>query len=364
MIPKEITLSDSSHVISDEMYGNGDRLYRISFAVNDAFIAMKSHSAEVMMLQVYSPDGENVNEGDIPYIAIQEDDDVYGGVGLFEETGRVDDASEVIPLSGKFMFRAKMEYDGNMMYFYGYKRCDDPYQCSGLCLVYPKEYIGTENEQRLMSVLDAAAESYTEELISGSVYGPEQEMGKSASVNHEKTHSNVLQTVAKTATIIKRVRLIAGLVIIAGILIYLLVGKISDTVSVHHIVQLNGSELIISEFTPDEQRDILNAFDVVIPANETNARLVSFMRGDRYEKITSYIIEIDGISDYDAFFAANSGRALGQSVNESDTRDSGIKYYITYHEQIVNDQSRLERTDNAESYKLIAELFSKMYKDQ
>lgn len=337
------------------MYGADDKLFRISYTLNDAFIPVKSHAAEVEMLQVYSQDGESGSEGDIPYIAIQEDDDVYGGVALFEETGRVDDAYEVIPLSGMFMFKAKMEYYGDVMYFYGYKRCGDPYQCSGLCLVYPKEYIDTENERLLMRTLDEAAESYTEELFSDSSV-----VSEPMSALPNKT----LKTVVKTVTIINRIRIIAGIAVIAVILIYLLIANLSDKFSVHHIVQLDGSEKIISEFTPDEVNDILSAFDIVISANEENAKLVSFIRGDRYDKIASYIIEIDGINDYNAFFAANSDRGLGRSVNEADTRNTGTKYYITYHERIVNGQKSRDRSKNAEAYNHIVALFEKLYSEQ
>ena len=342
------------------MYGADGKLYRVSYMVNDAFIPVKSHAAEVEMLQVYSPDGKSGNEGDIPYIAIQEDDDVYGGVALFEETSRVDAAYEVIPLSGKFMFKAKMEYYGDVMYFYGYKRCGDPYQCSGLCLVYPKEYIGTENERLLMQVLDEAAESYTEEFLNDD----SSSFSEPTSENQADVPNKVLLIAVKSAAIIKRIRLIAGLAVIAGILIYLLITNISDKFSVHHIVQLDGSEKTISEFTPDEANDILNAFDIIIPEDEKNARLVSFIRGDRYDKITSYIIEIDGINDYNAFFTANSDRELGRSVNETDTRNTDTKYYITYHERIVNESKSRDSSKNTEAINNIAELFERLYSKQ
>lgn len=56
-----------------------------------------------------------------------------------------------------------MEYFGYMMYFYGMDRCDSFWENNGFCIVYPKKYVGTENEKRLMNVLDEAAESHREE---------------------------------------------------------------------------------------------------------------------------------------------------------------------------------------------------------
>ena len=49
----------------------------------------------------------------------------------------------------------------DMMDFYGFELEDKEYwDKAGLCLVYPKEYLGTENERKLMNVLDEAAKSF------------------------------------------------------------------------------------------------------------------------------------------------------------------------------------------------------------
>ena len=58
-----------------------------------------------------------------------------------------------------------MEYYNDVMYLYGLDRCGGYWENSGLCIIYPKEYVGTENEIKLMEVLDEAAESYSEERI-------------------------------------------------------------------------------------------------------------------------------------------------------------------------------------------------------
>lgn len=348
----------SSHTFETETCGSGSSVYRVSFRVNDAFKEAKSHAAEVDMLNTYAPDGEFGREGDMPYIAIQEDDDVYGGTALFMETGRVDAASEVTPLSGKFLFRAKMEYYGDLMYFYGFKRFDDEYQPCGLCLVYPKEFDGTETERELMRILDEAADTYKEELISGSTEKHGNETADNAEVSQPVLPSGnkVLKTAVKTAVIIKRIRLIIGIAAILGILICMLIGKISESTSKHHLLQLkNDDDLIISKIFPDEQTKILDAFEVIIPDSEPEAFVSSFIRADRSGAV-SYAIEIDGVRDYDAFFSANSERSAGQSLNEKYLRDESRpeKYYITYSERSSGG------TERSETMKTIEMLFAEM----
>ena len=49
------------------------------------------------------------------------------------------------------------------MYFYGLDRCDGFWENNGLCMVYPQKYAGTDDEKRLMGVLDEVAATYKEE---------------------------------------------------------------------------------------------------------------------------------------------------------------------------------------------------------
>ena len=59
------------------------------------------------------------------------------------------------------MFRAKRDYYGDMMYFYGFELEGEEYwDKAGLCLVYPKEYVGTKEEEKIMQILDEAAKSF------------------------------------------------------------------------------------------------------------------------------------------------------------------------------------------------------------
>lgn len=160
---EEIVLAASSYTVEDEAYGDDDSRYLISFKLNESFKEAKSHAGEVEMLHTYAPCEEYGEEGKLPCLAILLEDIVYCAVEEFKEKGTFTGAIEITPLSEKFYFKAKMEYFGDMMYFYGMDRCDGFWENNGLCMVYPKVYVGTENETKLMYVLDEVAESYSEE---------------------------------------------------------------------------------------------------------------------------------------------------------------------------------------------------------
>lgn len=158
-LPEAIVAAPTSHMVEDWLYGDGDSRYRISFQVNDSFRDAKSHAGEIEMLSTYAPDAEYGEEGSLPCLAIQIDDAVFCAVEEFKERGTFEGAIELEPLSGTFLFKAKMEYYGDMMYFYGLDRCDGFWDNNGLCMVYPRAYAGTENEKVLMDILDQAAEA-------------------------------------------------------------------------------------------------------------------------------------------------------------------------------------------------------------
>lgn len=161
-VGEDIVLASSSHIVEDDVYGNGDSVYHVSFQLNDTFKEARSHVGEIELLNTYAPADEYGQEGTYPYLAIQLDDAVYHAVAEFKKSGTFTGALDITPLEGKFYFKAKMNYYQHMMYFYGLDRCDGFWENNGLCIVYPKSYAGTENEIRLMQVLDKAAESYQE----------------------------------------------------------------------------------------------------------------------------------------------------------------------------------------------------------
>lgn len=152
-----IRLAGKKHLISDDYSGF---FSNYSYEVDFSFKHTKSHACEVELLCTYAPDSEYGNEADYPYIAIQEDDDVYCAVDEYRESGSCENAVEFVPLSGKFLFKAKINYYSYMMYFYGFERKDEDCSPAGLCLVYHKDIVGTESEKMLMKVLDEAAESF------------------------------------------------------------------------------------------------------------------------------------------------------------------------------------------------------------
>ena len=73
---EDIVSAASAHTAEDEIYGDGDSCYLMSFKVNDAFKEAKSYAAEVEMLHTYAPGDEYGQEGTFPYLAIQIDDKV------------------------------------------------------------------------------------------------------------------------------------------------------------------------------------------------------------------------------------------------------------------------------------------------
>ena len=148
-----IKLAFHVHTISDQYIG-------YAYDVNKSFKPAKSHAGEVELLCTYAPDEDYGSEGNIPYIAVQEDDDVFCAIDEFKENGKIDNAMEITPLIDQFLFKAKMEYYGDIMYFYAFVQETGFWQQAGLCLVYPTEYSGTEDEISLMKVLDAAAKSF------------------------------------------------------------------------------------------------------------------------------------------------------------------------------------------------------------
>lgn len=154
---ERIVLSPSSRIVKHDFLDNV-----VSFRLNDAFRPAQSHAGEVSMLFTYAPGKEYGDEGSFPYIAIQEDDVIYNAVSEFEENGKVKNAIEMQALSGKFLFKAKKNYYNDIIYFYGFSDDNGFFEKAGLCVVYQKEYVGTDDEKKLMQALDEAAASFEE----------------------------------------------------------------------------------------------------------------------------------------------------------------------------------------------------------
>lgn len=168
---EKIILADTSHLAEDEFYGSGDSTYKVSFRINDSFCEFKSHAMEVAMLHVYAPgynpefDDDDIREDTVPSVSLLDDETIFEAVEDYKTKGTFDGAKELVPLSGMFRFKAKMPYYEHMMYFYAIDMCGGYLNNMGLCMIYPKSYENTDDEKKLISVLDKIAESYTEERI-------------------------------------------------------------------------------------------------------------------------------------------------------------------------------------------------------
>ena len=86
-----IQLSDETHTIFHEYTGYG-------YDVNKAFKPAKSHAMEAELLCTYAPKDEYGTEGNIPYIAIQIDDEVYYVIEEYQENGTIEDAICIEPI--------------------------------------------------------------------------------------------------------------------------------------------------------------------------------------------------------------------------------------------------------------------------
>ena len=157
----ELKLANTKHWAVESDYPDDDE-YELKFLIDDSFKEANSHAGEVIMLNTYSPDRDYGEEGVRPYVAIQMDNFVYNAVEEFKASKTVKGAIELTPLEGKFYFKAKKAYCDDMMYFYGLDRCNGYWENQGLCLVYPKSYVGTAAEEQLIKMFDELAESYTE----------------------------------------------------------------------------------------------------------------------------------------------------------------------------------------------------------
>ena len=362
---KNIILTNITEVISTEEFGE-DFLYELSFSVDSSFQEAESHAAECVMLCTYAPGEDEGREGDIPYIAVLRDDYVYHAVESYKKTRKIPEAKELTPLSGRFLFKAKIDYYGDLMYFYGFDSCDGIGENHGLCLIYPKEYAGTENEKILMRLLDKTADSYKEEKFDGN-FNPvplsNHYSDSTPAITDNAPKTTLLENIITAARTLRKLRLFTRLVALVAIILFLIISKFAGIFSTHHLVQLNKTEEIISDFTAEEQTDILDAFDVIIPEDEKNAHMASFMRKNISDKAASYVIEIEGVKDYDAFFAANSDCTLGKSVNETDsrinTKKTKNKYYITYN-MLITDNSKTQNNKISEAYIKIEELFNSL----
>ena len=138
-----------------------------SFMISGDFVWRKNNAAEVDALFVYAPDGaenEKVDFNNTPYIFVSGGDDtIYMLVEEFKEKGTVDGLIEKYE-NRQALFKCRTDYYGQVMVLYGMDR-GTIWENSGIALVYNKSVEGTPLEEKLIKILDEAAETYTEKIV-------------------------------------------------------------------------------------------------------------------------------------------------------------------------------------------------------
>lgn len=155
----KLKLANKTHVFEGTDYCD-DAEYTVRYMIDDSFEEADSGAGEISMMSAYAADGDD--SCDRPYVAIQNDNFVYDAVEAFKKNGTFPGAIDLVPLTGRFYFKAKKAYGSRMAYFYGLDRCDGFWVNNGLCAVYPKSYVGTPDETKMIQLLDSVAITYEE----------------------------------------------------------------------------------------------------------------------------------------------------------------------------------------------------------
>ena len=164
----KIALSSVTHHLQWTNIGEDDSEYRIEYNVDSAFKEYDTHAAEATMSCLYSPDKDpyTISDSELamsPYIAVFSDDCVYCRTDEYKKTGSIKDAMEFATVNdSRFLFKAKVQNGNEVIYFYGFDSCDGYWANQGLGIAYHKSFLGTEDEKKLMRVLDDVAASYSE----------------------------------------------------------------------------------------------------------------------------------------------------------------------------------------------------------
>lgn len=132
-----------------------------------------------------------------------------------------------------------------------------------------------------------------------------------------------------------------------------------------HLLKWAVTDEMLTDFTDEEEKSILEAFNVVIPENE-DAHVHSFYFSENDRNSTSshfdFILEIEGVKDYEFFFGANTTRISenglsGKSWNEI-VEDYPPEYYVTYFETFSTDPKA-----QAEEHKQMISALKPLYEE-
>ncbi len=150
-----LSLDAPSRKIEEEVYGLNDKSYVLTMQLNNLFKETESHS-EIEMLYTYNRDEEYGVEGEFPCVCIDSEDCFLGAIEKFEHGNGADEVMDLVQLDGQYLFKAKIEYYKKYIAYF-YAMDSEIFDKAALCIIYPKEYIGSETEAKLMNVLDEAA---------------------------------------------------------------------------------------------------------------------------------------------------------------------------------------------------------------
>lgn len=138
-----------------------------------------------------------------------------------------------------------------------------------------------------------------------------------------------------------------------------------DNSGLRHCVTVPKDAL--TSFSPEDEQKLFEVFNIVVPENEIEVYVQSFSR--RYDDFLGYTqevfyaIEIGGVRDYEAFYAANTGRIgenglEGKAMNQ--ILDNGSNYYISYVEYFVDDPRLLKEDNKQEKFDKYNEIYENL----
>ncbi len=138
-----------------------------SFDIPAAFGEFESHAEPEMCCMLgLDPAVESSFDLKKPVVCVTPEDFAWDPLDEFELQGTVSSAKEFTRVDMKyFKFKAKADYyKDQLVYWYGGSLMNDTFR--GLALIYGRELAGTARERELMQILDNAANSYSETVLS------------------------------------------------------------------------------------------------------------------------------------------------------------------------------------------------------
>ena len=139
-------------------------MFQMSYTVSDQFLPRISNSSELEMISFLISNEQTKDIGSFPYIAIIESELIQLYVDDFLSKTKNDSIFKVT--NNKFLFKAKVQYYNDIIYFYAFERKDSFKGYAGFSLVYPNTILGTEYENILIEEFDNVSETFKQEKCS------------------------------------------------------------------------------------------------------------------------------------------------------------------------------------------------------